>query len=302
MQKELELQKEFLKEDKDESVEIVDGKKVRYNFSFEARLLQTTEENKKYYAEIIHTLKSYGVKTSRSWKQDRIYLGRTTYGVLLFKGKRLCLALALDPKRYEDTKYKGIDLSGIKRFEDTPMLIKLTSDRKMKYCGELLEILFKENGINPAVNPQITELCLSFETTEELLKRGLVKPVLSKTIMNAVVTETEALEEEAPVFDSREAKTEEIPAVSKKKQTYPRKEKKAVQKEVINLKKLQGLSEEVITLNVLKGKKLVSRNTGYVKVLGVGALTKKICIKLQGCSAKALGKIQAAGAVFEKEL
>lgn len=301
MQKELELQNEFLKEDRDEVVEIVNGKKIRYNFSFEAKLLQTTEENKKYYTEIINVLKSYGVKTSRSWKQDRIYLGRKTYGILLFKGKRLCVAMALDPKAYEDTKYKGIDLSEIKRFEDTPMLIKLTSDRKLKYCGELLEILFKENGIQPVANPQITELCLSFETTEELLKRGLVKPVISKSAKQAVVTTEAVAVEDTPALEE-ETQTQVLPIILKEKRNYPVHRKTGSKKEVINLKRLQMLDEEVITLAVLKEKKLISRNTAYVKVLGIGVLTKKICIRLQGSSAKALDKIQRAGAIFEKEI
>lgn len=301
MQKETELQKEFLKEDKDEVVEIIDGKKVRYNFSFEAKLLQTAEENKAYYRQILQTLNSYGVKTSRSWKQDRIYLGRKTYGILLFKGKRLCVAMALDPKAYEDTKYKGIDLSEIKRFADTPMLIKLTSDRKLKYCVELLEILCKENGLKPSDNPLPAELSLPFTATEELLKRGLIKPVLSKTAKKEpVITEVIALEDMEKSEDT--AVAEELPSVAGKICVYPMKRKKKTQKAVINLNKLHSVSGEIITLAVLKEKKLISANTAYVKVLGTGVLTKKILIKLQSCSAKALSKIHAAGAVFEKEI
>lgn len=291
MEKELEAKQEFLKEDKDEVVEIVDGKRVRYNFSFEARLSQTSEENKTYYQQIRNILAGFGVKGSRSWKQERIYLGRKTYGAILFKGKRLCVAMALNPKDYEETKYKGIDLSDVKRFEEIPMLMKLTSDRKMKYVKELLGILFETQGF---VFKKATaeEFEIPYESTEDLLAKGLVKPVVSKA-RKTVVTETVILEEpvqtEAVILDEPE----------KKEKAYPIKARRRSRWAIVNLGELKAL-DGVITLDILKEKGFVSKNARYVKLLGNGIADKPLVIEVHAYSQKAYQKLISVKGTIKK--
>lgn len=291
MEKELEAKQEFLKEDKDEVVEIVDGKRVRYNFSFEARLSQTSEENKTYYQQIQNTLAGFGVKVSRSWKQERIYLGRKTYGAILFKGKRLCVAMALNPKDYEETKYKGIDLSDVKRFEEIPMLMKLTSDRKMKYVKELLKILFETQGF-VFKEAAAEEFQIPYESTEDLLAKGLVKPVVSKA-RKPVVTETVILEEpvqtEAVILDEPE----------KKEKTYLIKACRRGRRAIVNLGELKAL-DGVITLDILKEKGFVSKNARYVKLLGNGIVAKPLVIEVHAYSQKAYQKLISVKGTIKK--
>ena len=78
-------------------------------------------ELKEQYRKIITFAKAYGVKVSRSWKRERIYLGRKLFANVIFKGKKLCLAFPLDPKEYEGTKYRFVDMSEVKKYENTPL-------------------------------------------------------------------------------------------------------------------------------------------------------------------------------------
>ena len=146
----------------------------RFNYSFEAKLIMSDYEVKEQYRKIITFAKAYGVKVSRSWKRERIHLGRKLFANVVFKGKKLCVALPLDPKEYEGTKYRFVDVSEVKRFENTPMLMKLTSERKVKYVCELLEKLFKEANIENK-NLPVDFKKIPYKSKNVLLKNGLIK-------------------------------------------------------------------------------------------------------------------------------
>lgn len=107
--------------------------------SFRTKLKQADQETKDRYKEFINYSKTIpNVKNSISKKQVRLYKGRKTVTIVFFRGKTICMAFPLDPKIYENTKYKGIDASSVKRFENTPMLIKLTSNRRLETAKYLL--------------------------------------------------------------------------------------------------------------------------------------------------------------------
>ena len=177
--------------DEEESVAaipmVVDGKQVyvRYVFSFSAKLIQSPQEVQQRYGEIIDDVNAYAkVKTSVSWRQLRIYQGRKTLAVMLFKGRKLCMAFALNPKDYEETKYRGMDLSEVKRFEKTPMLLKLTSPRKVKYAKYLFEQVALANGLEKG-EVTATEFSLPYRETEQLVAEGLVRKFVSGDVEGA---------------------------------------------------------------------------------------------------------------------
>ena len=115
---------------------------VRYTFGFEARLRRSDDEVKERYAAFADEIASYkGLKIKKSFKQQRVYKGRETLALIFFKGKKVCVAFALDPVLYVNSKYHGLDKSAIKKFEKTPYLIKLGSARKLGYAKELLAVL-----------------------------------------------------------------------------------------------------------------------------------------------------------------
>ena len=159
---------------------IVDGVVVyvRYRSSFESRLIQSDTEIQDYYTIIKNTLLSYkGVKARGSWNFESFNKGRVQCAKINVKGRALLVYLALDPKAYNESKYHFTDASDKPKFEAVPMLLKVKSDRSLKYALELIEEMMKNLEI-PQGDVPGTDYHMPYETTEELAKRGLVKVIL----------------------------------------------------------------------------------------------------------------------------
>lgn len=155
----------------DEALGYVSG--VKYDYSFEAKLSLSSSETKNFYKELVAFIKSHGVKISRSWKRERVYLSGKQFANLLFKGSKLCVALALNPEEC-DAKYGLSDLSGMKKYEKTPMLLKISSQRKLKYAFELLTVLFSKEGIEDK-KISFKEKAIPTKTKQALMKAGLIR-------------------------------------------------------------------------------------------------------------------------------
>ncbi|MDE7454368.1 MAG: hypothetical protein K2M64_00885, partial [Clostridia bacterium] len=170
---------------------------VRYALGFEARLLSSSVEIKERYISLRNEISQYqGVKVKNSYKQQRIYKGRKTLGALMFRGKSLCIALALNPADYADTKFRGIDKSASKRFEKTPMLIKITSQRKLEYVKYLLVQLAEQNMI--LLQNNTTPLVFDFaeQTREQLYLDNKLQIVVLGEVPDSVPYEQEEVYEE----------------------------------------------------------------------------------------------------------
>lgn len=164
-----------------EEVAVVDAPKVeatpeivRLDYSFKSKLILSSDEVKDYYNSIVTHATSFGVKVRKSWKKETIYLGRKVFAILTFKGKKLCVSFALDPKDYENSKYFFKDVSEVKKFEKTPLLMKITSGRKVKYTKDLLNLIFTNNGLEDK-KIEVSVENIPTETKEELLEKGLIK-------------------------------------------------------------------------------------------------------------------------------
>ena len=159
---------------------IVDGEVVyvRYRSSFESRLIQSDEEIQDYYTVIKNTLLSYkGVKSRTSWNFESFNKGRVQCAKLNVKGRALLVYLALDPKEYNASKYHFTDASDKPKFDKVPMLLKVKSDRSLKYVLELIEEMMKALEIEQVDVPSV-DYHMPYETTDALAKRGLVKVIL----------------------------------------------------------------------------------------------------------------------------
>ncbi|MDE5562103.1 MAG: hypothetical protein K2J01_00875 [Clostridiales bacterium] len=149
---------------------------VRYTQGFEAKLRAADDETKARYNDVLAEFKQFkGVKVNASFRQQRIYKGRKTLAIVLFRGKTLCVAFALDPKEYEQTKYRGIDKSDKKRFEKTPLLYKLTSERRMEYAKYLVLQLADFNVMVLDEKAELTPVDLSECTPDELYVAGALR-------------------------------------------------------------------------------------------------------------------------------
>lgn len=71
---------------------------------------------------------------------------RKILGKLCLVGGYLRLFLALDPKEYNQEKYHHKDYTEVLRYAKFPFMIKLSSDRQVKYAEELIEELMLKNG------------------------------------------------------------------------------------------------------------------------------------------------------------
>lgn len=248
------------------------------NWSFRARLLNASETMKNRYRSVCGELSSYvGIKTSQSWDKTRIYSGRKTLGAMLFRGKTLCVALALDPAKYAETKYVFSDIGQTAKYASTPMLVRLTSERQVKYLKELFGVLFGEERKEPE---QIAEI--PFVDAEELAKQGLIK-ITAGNRRKAVD------EVEEPTEQTVASVAESTPCAYAETLSRP--------KGIVNLGVLDANFEEneVVTPQLLKDKGLLCRCVNCLKVLADGVLTKKLTVVANGFSACAKREILRLG-------
>lgn len=165
---------------------------VRYSLGFEARLLSSTDEVKERYIALRNELALYrDVKVKGSYRQQRIFKGRKTLGLLMFRGKTLCIALALNPADYEETKFRGIDKSASKRFEKTPMMMKLTSQRKLDYVKYLLVQLAEDNTILLESEPELLTFDLGEKSRDELYLDNKLQIIVLGEVPESVPYEQE---------------------------------------------------------------------------------------------------------------
>ena len=159
---------------------VIDGQvvMVRYRSSFMSRLIQADTDTQDYYTVIKNTLLSYkGVKARTSWNYESFNKGRFQCAKLNVKGRTLTLYLALAPDEYSASKYHFSDVSGKGKFDKVPMMLKVRSDRALKYAIELIDELMKAHDIEagPAQN---VDYHMPYESNEALAERDLVKIIL----------------------------------------------------------------------------------------------------------------------------
>lgn len=174
---------------------------TRYRRSFMSRLVQSQGDVQAYYSEIKNKLLSYkGVKGRISWGNESFNKGRTYIAKVNAKSKTLYLYLALDPTTLEEGTYNFEDMSGKKKYENVPVLIKIKGPRKLKYALELIDKICNENLALPAVkNFEPTDYTVPYWTTEELVKTGLVKKMVAGMPVQAFDTTVAPTETETDV-------------------------------------------------------------------------------------------------------
>lgn len=310
-------------EETETAVVIVGDKKIyyRYNFSFRAKLIQSPVEIQQRYGILMDEVRACPkVKTNLSWRQVRIYSGRQTLACILFRGRKLCISFALDPAVYADTKYRGIDLSEVKRYQKTPMLLKLTSERKVNYAKYLFGEVLKKFGLGKG-ETEHSEFILPFQPTEELIVEGLVKvmsnEMLTKDTEAVKANISELIREKITLKEARIVLTNEAAATlieeaaeesqfadallakqTEEKRTGNRK------KGIVNIDTLSCnfAPNETVTLQKMQEKGLVPKNIQSVKVLARGILSKPLVVEAQDFSIDAVKMIVLTGGRAVKKL
>ncbi|MBQ7173154.1 MAG: hypothetical protein IJR88_03470 [Clostridia bacterium] len=155
---------------------------VHYRRGFEARLIQANPEIKRYYSDLKNALLTYeGTKSRLSWTSDNFHNGRRQVAKINVKNGLLVLYLAIDPASLEGTVYRGRDVSDKKKYEETPFEYKIRTPRKLKWGIELIEKASDGMGLTKnAPDPVDYVKKYAFETTEELVNRGLIKETMTE--------------------------------------------------------------------------------------------------------------------------
>lgn len=163
-----------------------DGKKfyVRYSLGFDARLRYSDDETKQRYMSVMDEAHKYGMSAVKQFSNLRICVGKEIVAVLLFGGKKLCVAFALNPADYEKTKYRGEDKSDKKKFAKTPLLIRVGSDEKLEVVKHLFGVIADKYSL--AVKPRKVKYDLEERSQEEMIAKGSVRVIVIDEVHNVV--------------------------------------------------------------------------------------------------------------------
>lgn len=172
---------EVIRGDFEDSSDGVDFENMmKYDRSFIARIIQSTDEQKEYYGRVKTALMSYAkVNSNVAWGAERFSKGRETIARFKVRGKTLCLYLALNPQDFEYSVYHHQDVSYNKSMRGTPMMIKVKSPRGVKKAIRLIDdMLVRKNAVKRAKFTERNYAAMyPYESIEELIDEGLVKEV-----------------------------------------------------------------------------------------------------------------------------
>ena len=151
---------------------------ARYNRSFLAKLIQSDEKAKNYYIQITNYIRDHkAISTRMSRNFTSFNYKRNPFAKLNIKGKTLYLYIALDAKEIASTKFNVKDVSGKKKYEKVPCLLRITSDRALNRAKKLVDMLVANLGIVKAEGHReyLRIEDYAYDTTENLIARGLIK-------------------------------------------------------------------------------------------------------------------------------
>lgn len=266
---------------------------IKYNKSFTAKLIQSSDINKEYYSQLKNELLSYGgIKARTSWKYETFYAGRQTFARLSVRGKKLCLFLSLDPKNYVDTKYVIDDKSDVLAYEKTPLLYRIKNDRRLKYSKELIATAMQGREKTEEFKEVNYSVRLPYEEIEPLIERKLVKVLTEEDAQSGDVFKPRDFVQAAEVNellqdDIAQALIEVSDEVSDKTKC-----------EIINVDILSRYFEndERVTLEEIKKRvPKFPKNATYIKVLARGALDKRLTVVADAYSIEAAKMILLTG-------
>ena len=273
---------------------------VHYRRSFMARLIQSQDKLQDYYTGLKNVLLSFeGVKSRVSWNYDSFNRGRKQLAKMNIRGKSLMLYLALDPKEFENTKYFFTDVSDKLKFAKVPMRIKIRSGRGFKHGVELIEEMMSRLGIvrQEVYHPE--DFHMPYETTQQLIDRGLIKvvnPEEEEKIDAAFVMEnlSEFIRDEVTVAEADALFNDDVAKLAMK---HVVREHTGNKKTYINLDTICENFEDGATVNLaaLKEKKLVPADIGRIKILARGSMTKQMTIEADDFSMQAIKMIVLTG-------
>ena len=146
-----------------------------YSRSYMSKLIQSEPTTQDRYSQIKNELLSYAkMRSSVAWTNETFRTGNKTVARIMLRGKTVLLLLALDPNEFTTTKYAGEDVSDVKRYANTPMRLRVTSERRLKYALELIALLVGREGYEKNSYTPV-QYTYEYQTDEQLIEAGLIK-------------------------------------------------------------------------------------------------------------------------------
>ncbi len=281
---------------------------VTYDYSFESKLIMSSEDVQRRYALISDVLMSYGLKKRESWKKDRYYLRGTSYAQIIFRGKTLCVCLAIAPESLEGSKYYFDDVSSVKKYENVPVLLRVRSSRGCKYAVELIDMMMESAGISKKRELSKDFILRPYEDKMQLIERGLIRVMMTDGEGEVVAADFEAMKAQKfnlaagmPLLKKVSVEqVAQVPDTEVESFIESEDETETVlgrRKGIINIDTISdAFSEgETVTLKKMIAKQLVPKNVNYIKVLARGVLDKPLTVKAHDFSMDAVKMIVIVG-------
>ena len=283
---------------------VVDAKgnyfNIRYNKSFTAKLIQSSDETKGYYGELKNEILSYAKAKSRvSWAYDSVNAGREAVAKFGVRGKTLCLYLPLKAEEL-DEKYKVEAIESAK-YAAVPCMYRIKNERRLRYAKELIATACNALGLEKG-ETKGENYYLPFESTEALVKKNLVKELTvaatSTQIEKAKTEGTIRIVESVSATEVNDLISTEIAAAAiTESDTHATGKKGIVNVDTLSRQYNAG---DTVTVESLHEKKLIAPGVKQVKLLARGVLDKKLHVELQDYSIEAVKMILATGGTVKK--
>ncbi len=185
----------------EESEETLFGR-FRFRWSFLARLSQTNDATRGYYAAVKGALLSYRRVNARiSWNYETFTYGRRRCARIAVHGKTLLLFLALPPDAYDRDRYHFTDASDTAAYRDVPLRLPIRSARALKYALELIGEVMSRVGATllPEGKRRTEGLLPPFRSLRELLADRLIRPLAGAALPEETEDGETPAEDNAPV-------------------------------------------------------------------------------------------------------
>lgn len=142
---------------------------------FKQKLIDSSDIIQDRYEQVVDLIsRIQGIRVIEGKKQESFKKGHNPVARLTFRGKTLCILLALNPEEYQNTKYIFTDISEFKTHTLYPMRVKLTSDRQVRWAKELINDIITKNGytlLEEKVQPKTEEVPVEKQTVEQTVER-----------------------------------------------------------------------------------------------------------------------------------
>jgi hypothetical protein len=297
-----------LDEEDIEEVHLIDkssGKEIikRYNKSFTAKLIQSSDETKSFYATLKNEILSYeSTKSTIWWNCDSIHTSNRTIARFGIQDGILCLYLALKPQDY--VKTYPVETAVGKRYAHVPCMFRIKNSKRRKDAVSLIAILAEKCDIKRGAT-QNEEYYCAYESTETLISKGLIKEVGSREGVEEKKCESrKALKKNAQNrISARNADKLLTDEQAMSLVQDGRSGKKRIGKKAeVNIDTIAASFEvgDVVNIEKLQQKGIVPTDAAYVKILAHGELDKKLTVEAQDFEICAVKMILLTGGTARK--